>query len=312
MSQNKAALLAVVAELNEKRQAGIKKPASMSIEELIGAINEETNYGDDLTKLSKVSRATISALLENSHSDDSGGDDAGEDDGSDAAGDDSGADPENDFSSREAMNLAAQDMNEVMGLKPLLDTTLDDQKFMKAFKKTAAMAEGTDNFSEHTWKVFEALDIGPERIRMIPEKASKEEKKPAKMSLHPDDGVKTPAKKKPAEKAAPAEKAPKAAAKPEKKEPAPKTEKQPPAPKAPKGPGVIATICEFLDKAAAGKKTFTRDDIHAQLVKAFPEREASSLMSTVKTKVPGDLSKEKGYIFEKLADGKFKVQLPKK
>jgi hypothetical protein len=70
-----------------------------------------------------------------------------------------------------------------------------------------------------------------------------------------------------------------------------------------KKPGVIASIQEFLDKV--GDKPFTRADIHAELVIKFPDRDPNSMMSTIKTQVPGRLSKEKGYIFRPVGGERF-------
>jgi len=67
--------------------------------------------------------------------------------------------------------------------------------------------------------------------------------------------------------------------------------------------GVIASIQEFLEKV--GNKPFTRADIHAELVIKFPDRAPDAMMATVKTQVPGRLSKEKGYIFRPEGEGRF-------
>jgi hypothetical protein len=70
--------------------------------------------------------------------------------------------------------------------------------------------------------------------------------------------------------------------------------------------GVIATIQKFLDNV--GIKSFTRADVHAELVKAFPERDADKMMSTVKTQITGKMSKERGYIFAN--DGENFIVIP--
>jgi hypothetical protein len=58
--------------------------------------------------------------------------------------------------------------------------------------------------------------------------------------------------------------------------------------------GVIATIQKFLD--SIGIKSFTRADILAELVKAFPDRDADKMMNTVKTQITSQMSK-RGYAF---------------
>lgn len=274
---DRKALLAVAAELNEKRDTEIEVGKEATTESLTDAILESTDNGNDLKKLTKPTREVIQALLDSRA--DEGADEGDEgDEGEEGAGDE-------DLTSREHLNIVAADLNEVMGLEPGIDTTADDKVFMKAFKKAVEMATGTDSFSDHTWDVFAALGIGPERAKK---------------------------NSKPAGKAAKAEKADKKpAAKAEKAAKKPKAEKAPKASKEPKGPGVIATIIDFIDSA---KGKFTRDDIHAHLVKAFPDREESSLMATIKTQVPGRLSNERGYTFTKDAKdpNAFTVKPPKK
>lgn len=60
-----------------------------------------------------------------------------------------------------------------------------------------------------------------------------------------------------------------------------------------KGPGVIASIAEFL---AAGTKDvpITKAEIHAKMMKRFADRDAESTMTTINTQIPNKLTKEKG------------------
>lgn len=281
---DRKALLAVAAELNEKRDAEIEVGKKATTESLIDAILESTDNGSDLKKLTKATREVIQAIVD-SRADD-GGEGKGEGSDGEADGNEgAGTDGEDDLTSREHLNIAAADLNEVMGLEPGIDTTADDKVFMKAFKKAVEMATSTDSFSDHTWDVFAALGIGPER--------AKKNSKPAGKAPKADKADKKPA------------------GKPEKAEKKAKPEKAPKASKEPKGPGVIATIIDFIDSA---KGKFTRDDIHAALVKAFPDRDESSLMATIKTQVPGRLSKERGYTFTKDAKdpNAFTAKPPKK
>lgn len=177
--------------------------------------------------------------------------------------------PAEDLRSREALNAAALDMNDVMGLEPGIDVNLDDEGFMKAFTKAASMANGTDSFTEHTWAVLEANKLGPERF--LPKEAKKSE------STKKAAGEKQAAKKSGVAK----------------KE---------------KGTGVIASIKEFLNaRFAEEDKTFTREEILVELAKIFADRDATAMMNTVKVQVPGRLSKEAGYEFLKQEDGKYLI-----
>lgn len=277
MTADRKSLLAVVAELNEKRDAGIKAPTKLNNTKLAEAILAATDNGQDLKKLTKEARAIVTALVETAEPQEheEASTPAEPQDENSAASDEEAAPAEpQDLTSREALNLAAQDMNDVMGLEPGIDTTLDDAMFMKAFTKAADMATGTDNFKDFTWRVLEANQLGPERVLT----------KPVKKASGTD----------------------KAAAK---KEKAPKVKKE----KAPKGPGVIATIREFVaERATAKDNSFTLAEILEHLVKTFPQRDEDSLMATIRTQVPGRVRKELGYGFEKLENGKFKVTPPAK
>lgn len=257
-STDRKTLLVVAAELNEKRKAGIEVGKKATVDTLTEAILESTENGTDLKKLTKATREIILTMVPGE--DEEQPEKASEEAPTNEAGDEG----EDDLTSREHLNLVALDLNEVMGLEPGIDTTSDDKVFMKAFNKAAEMATSMDVFNDHTWSVFAALGIGPERVTKAPAKA-KAAAKPAK-----EKDAKAPAKA--------------------------KTPKEPKAPKEPKGPGVISTITGFIDSC---KGKFTRDDIHAVLVKAFPDRDSASLMATIKTQVPGRLAKEKGYTFTK-------------
>jgi hypothetical protein len=75
-----------------------------------------------------------------------------------------------------------------------------------------------------------------------------------------------------------------------------------------KEPGVIASIQKFLDDI--GIKPFTHEDILAELVKKFPDRDPDGMLNTIKTQVPSRLEKEHGYNFRKAEQ--FIVVPPKK
>jgi hypothetical protein len=105
------------------------------------------------------------------------------------------------------------------------------------------------------------------------------------------------------EEEAPAQKAPaakkKAAAKPAAKKPAAKKA----APKkAPKKGGVIASIIEALEK---GPKTHKQ--LHAMLVKKFPDRKPESMLNTIRVQVPGRINRERDFSLEKDDKGRFSI-----
>jgi len=100
----------------------------------------------------------------------------------------------------------------------------------------------------------------------------------------------------PAEDEKPAKKE-KAKAKPAKDKPAKKAKED-------KGPGVIASIVEFLKEATA-KNPIDKKTILAKLVERFPERGEDAMKSTINIQVPSRLSKDKGLNIKKNEDGYF-------
>lgn len=78
----------------------------------------------------------------------------------------------------------------------------------------------------------------------------------------------------------------------------------------PKKVGVIATIVSSL--LAAGKTGISKEEIHAKLVIAFPERASFSMMATVNVQVPGRINKERDFKLEKLENGNFRKAASKK
>lgn len=261
-----AELVNAVKEIKEVAGLDIKNPQFTKSDKLVEILNQFKAENDDLTDLTEETRKVLEEI----------GTDENNLEAAEAADDEEPPvqDAENesdqpqqvDLTSREALNKAAQDMNEVMGLEPGIDINLDDASFMKAFVKASKMATGTDNFTEFTWQVLKANDLGPERVLSKPIKAKADKKEK------------------------------------EKKEPKPKKEK------APKGPGVIATIKGFLVERHEQDEPFDRYEILKVLTKTFPERPEDSLMATIRTQVPGRLSKESGFSFEPCEKkGSFKV-----
>jgi len=70
-----------------------------------------------------------------------------------------------------------------------------------------------------------------------------------------------------------------------------------------KGPGIIAKIVECVEKA--GKKGISREEIHAILIKTFPDRDAASMMKTIKVQVPARINKEK-WAVQTVSEGFYK------
>ena len=74
------------------------------------------------------------------------------------------------------------------------------------------------------------------------------------------------------------------------------------APRKEAGSGVIATILEIV-QAATSKKPVKKDEIHAKLVKRFPDRDPESLRTTINIQVPSRLNKEKDAGIKRNSDG---------
>ena len=289
-SFDRKTMLLIIEELNEKRQAGIKNATKLTNARMVSAILAATDNGRDLKKLSKQARGVIESMAatdeleETPESEQEPANVPASDEGmeqTEVQSDELEETPESeqepaDLTSREAMNLAALDMNDVMGLEPGIDINMDDVMFMKAFVKASEMATGTDNFKDFTWRVLEANDLGPERVLAKPiDRATLQQQ------------LKKP---KPVEKTKPAKK---------------------PMKKSSAGLGVIGTIRKFVaDKAASEDSTFTLAQILDHLKATFPDKSEDGMMATVRTQVPGRVRKELGYSFEKIEPSKFKVSAP--
>ena len=77
--------------------------------------------------------------------------------------------------------------------------------------------------------------------------------------------------------------------------------------KKPKGPGVIASVLEFLS-AASKKKPISKKQIVAKLAKRFPDREAESMAKTVNVQVGSRIAKEKNVKVVKNDDGGYWIE----
>ncbi len=86
--------------------------------------------------------------------------------------------------------------------------------------------------------------------------------------------------------------------------------KEKPAPKK-KGPGIIATIVACVEGAST-KKGVSKAEILKVLTKAFPEKEPSSMKSTINVQVPNRITKEKFEVGKTKDGGYFKVVVEEK
>lgn len=94
----------------------------------------------------------------------------------------------------------------------------------------------------------------------------------------------------------------------EEEEPAPKKKagkKKGPIKKAgePGKPGIIATIVSMIEDS--GKKGISKDDILAELIELFPDRNEQSMKNTINVQVPARINKEK-FPIEKLEGGLYR------
>ena len=190
---------------------------------------------------------------------------------------------------KEIQNLiaAAQDMSAVMELEPQIKTDyLIDLKnktvtvshlnqvvssLQADIKKDASMIEPTDKFQPDTHKVLADLNV------KVPRPAAKEEV----VEDEGDDVMPTPSP--PMEEES------------EKEKPIKKEKKK----KAQSGPGVIASILEFIQESKEG---ISKVQIAEKLAERFPDRDANSMAKTVNAQIGGKKSprrmeKEKGVVF---------------
>jgi hypothetical protein len=69
-----------------------------------------------------------------------------------------------------------------------------------------------------------------------------------------------------------------------------------------KGPGVIASIVEFL-QAASAKSALSKEALLGKLAKRFPDRSPDCMAKTINAQVPGRLRKERELDVQKNDDG---------
>ena len=75
----------------------------------------------------------------------------------------------------------------------------------------------------------------------------------------------------------------------------------------PKGPGVIASILEFVTKA--GKKGISKESILTKLTTRFPERVSEGMSKTINVQLPVRMSRERKVKIVKLDNGKFQLKV---
>lgn len=68
------------------------------------------------------------------------------------------------------------------------------------------------------------------------------------------------------------------------------------------GPGIIASILEFVKAGPISK-----DDILSKLVKRFPDRESKAMKSTIGIQLGGRLAKEKKVVIQKDDNGLYSI-----
>lgn len=68
-------------------------------------------------------------------------------------------------------------------------------------------------------------------------------------------------------------------------------------------PGIIADIAMVIEKA--GEKGLSKDEILAELVKKFPERDPEAMRKTIATEEPDRITIEK-LMVEKTPEGKYR------
>lgn len=73
-------------------------------------------------------------------------------------------------------------------------------------------------------------------------------------------------------------------------------------PRAKKVGGVIATIVDCL-KGASKKNPVSKEDIHKTLCKKFPDRSEESMLSTIRTQVPGKLKSDRELVVSTNGEG---------
>lgn len=179
-----------------------------------------------------------------------------------------------DRTSIAAMRKAAEDMNEVMGLQPCIDVVEEDIPYFKRqFAAACKLARGTDNFSEYTWSVLEALGIGPKRERETPVRAegySTQVETPVGAYIPSGEMDWVYSRKR---------------------------------------VGIMKKIEEYLIKY--GKSPFTVYDIFDYLVQEFPDRDPAKMLGTLRVAVPHDFAKKRGFVFTRIARGVYTAKPPK-
>jgi len=277
-------LIAAAKELNHLLDADPKiRTVGIKSEDMIGPIKTAAGLLEDGDKLTTITKNILEGLgivlPEGIIIDDDGGPPA-DDLSSDEAGEPAAE------ATVEELTALIEEMNVVMSLDPVIEIPEDaDVAKLKALIKENCYDKGecqvfdNDKFSEASWKLLAGLDVNPiitEKKKPAKEKAGKEKvpaAKPAKAGK-----TEKPAK----EKAAKPAKAPA-----EKKE------------KAFKGPGVIKSIATIIKE----KGPITKENILAELVKLFPDRDKDAMKNTINVQIPNRINKEQDFQIENTDKG---------
>lgn len=200
-----------------------------------------------------------------------------------------------DLTSRKALEIAAKEMNEVMGLEPGIDLSLPDKEFHKIFVKATKIVAGTDEFSDFTWSVLEANNLGPKRVVPVDEDAQNTEDVTESSQEYSSCNVVD--QDKPAKKVVS-----------KKKYEQPKVEEV-----KKERVTIISYIRRFLnDRYATDNKQFTKDEILNQLVENFPDNPEDGMRTTVRYLLTCKRGlQSKGYKFERVDSNAMKIlQIP--
>ena len=174
------------------------------------------------------------------------------------------------------LSAAAKDMNKVMGLKPEIDLEVDDKTLSSLIRDNAAEVEADDKFKDDTWKILDELGVATLPDRLKKDTATAKKKASARTTESKSRKSTNPKKKT-------------AAKSEEESEKKKTTTKKKTAAKKKSGPGIIASIIEFIE---AGP--ITKEGILKKLAKRFSDRPEIGMKRTINIQVPGRLQVDKG------------------
>jgi hypothetical protein len=184
---------------------------------------------------------------------------------------------------------AAEDLNELLGLDPAIDTSMKVADLKEAVKDGGMLLQTQDSPKPATIEVLKELPWGDEldddvrdaflHFGILGSNAEEEpEEVPEETEPEEAEEVEAVVEEEPEEV-------------PEEK------------PKKSRKPGVIATIVSLIEEA--GEEGITKDAILEALVAKFPERASIPMKNTINVQVPGRITKER-FPVEKLDDGRYR------